>query len=109
MKNKSLSRRNFLKTSATGVTVTTALSYSNVLGANERIRLGTMGTGGRGRSLMNHAKAQPDVTFTAICDVYEPRMGDALEHAPQAKQYRDYRALLDDKTVDAVIIGSPDH
>ncbi len=109
MKNQALSRRNFLKSTTAGVTVTTALSYSNVLGANERIRLGAIGTGGRCRSLMNHAKVHPDVTFTAICDVYEPRMGDALEHAPQAKQYRDYRALLDDKTVDAVIIGSPDH
>lgn len=109
MKNPPLSRRNFLKTSATGVTVTTALSYSNVLGANDRIRLGAIGTGGRCRSLMGNAKKNPDVTFTAICDVYSPRMGDAVEHAPDAKQYGDYRALLDDKTVDAVIIGSPDH
>ena len=109
MKNSSLSRRNFLKTSATGVTVTTALSYSNVMGANDRIRLGAIGTGGRCRSLMSTAKPNPDVEFTAVCDVYEPRIVDALVIAPQAKQYRDYRALLDDKNTDAVIIGSPDH
>ena len=114
MKNSSpnklaLTRRNFLKTSATGVTLTTALSYSNVVGANDRIRLGAIGTGGRCRSLMQTAKPQPEVEFVAVCDVYEPRIEDALVIAPQAKPYRDYRALLDDKNVDAVIIGSPDH
>ncbi|MFN0120885.1 MAG: Gfo/Idh/MocA family protein, partial [Blastocatellia bacterium] len=109
MKNTSLTRRNFLKSSATGVTVTTALSSSRVPGANERIRLGAIGTGGRCRSLMSHARKEPGVEFLAVCDVYDPRMGDAMEFAPQARQIRDYRALLDDKNIDAVIIGAPDH
>ena len=109
MKKQSISRRGFLQSSATGVAITTALSYTKVFGANDRIRLGTIGTGGRCRSLMGTAKNNPDVSFTAISDVYSPRLEDALEHAPNAKQYSDYRALLDDKNVDAVIIGSPDH
>jgi predicted dehydrogenase len=52
---------------------------------------------------------QSDTEIVALCDVYEPRLLEAAEIAPQAKQYRDYRALLDDKNVDAVLIGSPDH
>lgn len=105
-----VSRRDFLKASTAGGTLATALSASKVLGANERIRLGAIGTGGRCRkSLMGNAKTQPDAELVAICDVYEPHLLQAAEVAPQAKQYRDYRALLDDKTIDAVLIGSPDH
>ncbi len=106
MTHSPLTRRNFLKT---GAIATTALSYSNVLGANERIRLGAIGTGGRCRYLMSLAAKQPDIAFVSVCDAYDPRMGDAIEFAAQAKQTRDYRALLDDKTIDAVFIGSPDH
>ena len=107
---KKITRRNFLETSTTGVAVTTALSYSKVLGANDRIRLGAIGTGGRcQKALMAYSKAQPDTEIVAVCDVYETRILEALEIAPNAKQSRDYRTVLDDKTIDAVLIGSPDH
>ena len=107
---KKINRRNFIKTSTTGVVVSTALSYSKVLGANDRIRLGAMGTGGRcQKALMAYSKIQPDAEIVAVNDVYETRITEALEIAPQAKTYRDYRAMLDDKTIDAVLIGSPDH
>ncbi len=110
MTKKEITRRNFLKTSTTGVAVSTALSYSKVLGANDRIRLGAMGTGGRCRkALMAIAKTQPDTEFIGVCDVYEPNLLQAVEMAPEAKKYNDYRLLLEDKNVDAVLIGSPDH
>ena len=107
---KNITRRNFLQTSTTGVALSTALSYSKVLGANDRIRLGAMGTGGRcQKAMMKYSLMQPDTEMVAVCDVYELRIQEALEIAPQAKQHRDYRAVLDDKTIDAVLIGSPDH
>ncbi|MBS1812060.1 MAG: Gfo/Idh/MocA family oxidoreductase [Acidobacteria bacterium] len=110
MKKQTLTRRGFLQTSASGIVASSALSYRNVLGANERIRLGAMGTGGRCRkSLMGNSKAEPDTEIVAICDVYEPNLLQAAEVAPNAKQLRDYRALLDDKSIDAILIGSPDH
>ncbi len=110
MKKQTLSRRGFLQTSASGVIVSSALSYAKVLGANDRIRLGAIGTGGRcRRALMGISKTQPDADLVAICDVYEPNLLQAAEVAPTAKQQRDYRALLDDKNIDAVLIGSPDH
>ena len=107
---KKITRRNFLETSTTSAVLTTALSYSNVLGANDRIRLGAIGTGGRcQKALMAYSKAQPDTEIVDVCDVYETRILEALEIAPNAKQSRDYRTVLDDKTIDAVLIGSPDH
>ena len=79
-------------------------------GANDRIRIGVIGTGGRARGLMNHLKRLPGNEMVAICDVYEPRMLQAAEIAgPTATKVADYRRILDDRGIDAVVIGTPDH
>ncbi|MCI0388641.1 MAG: Gfo/Idh/MocA family oxidoreductase [Acidobacteria bacterium] len=114
MKNESdaITRRGFLKHSSlgAGLALSGAFAPSSALGANDRIRIGAIGTGGRCRkSLMTYSKNQPDTELVAVCDVYEPNLLAAVEIAPKAKQYRDYRALLDDQSIDAVLIGSPDH
>ncbi len=104
-------RRKFLKTTAATV-VYSGLANSKALGANDRIRLAAIGTGGRARkSLIPIHKKQPDTEFVAICDVYEPNLLRTATEAelPKAKQVRDYRAILDDKSIDAVVIGAPDH
>ncbi len=106
-----VSRRKFLKETAAAVAVS-SLAGGKVLGANDRIRLGAIGVGGRSRkSLIPIHQNQPDTEFVAICDVYEPNLlrtvaEDGLQNA---KQVRDYRAILDDKSIDAVVIGAPDH
>jgi predicted dehydrogenase len=80
------------------------------VGANDRIRIGVIGTGGRARGLMRRLKELPGQEMVAVCDVYEPRMLEAAEIAgPQAAKVADYRRLLDDKDVHAVLIGAPDH
>ncbi len=110
--SKAITRRGFLKHSSAAASLIWFSEYaqSKVLGANDRIRIGAIGTGGRCRkSLMTHSKNQPGTELVAVCDVYEPNLLQAAEIAPGAKQYRDYRALLDDKSIDAVLIGSPDH
>jgi predicted dehydrogenase len=112
MKNPHMdvSRRTFLKTTAS--TAAVALAPGRVLGANDRIRLAAIGTGGRARkSLIPIHKNQPDTEFVALCDVYEPNLLRTVSEneLPKAKQLRDYRALLDDKSIDAVVIGTPDH
>lgn len=108
------SRRQFLTQSArrlsVGVAVFSALSAAKVLGANDRIRLGAIGTGGRTRYLMNLLKKLPGNEQVAVCDVYEPNLLEAnalLEGG--ARQYTDYRQLLESREIDAVVIGSPDH
>jgi len=80
------------------------------LGANDRIRIGVAGTGGRARSLMRLLKELPGCELVAVSDVYEPRMLEAAEIAgPGAAKHADYRRILDDKDVHAVLVGSPDH
>ena len=99
-------RRDFLRNSV----VWSALSASRVLGANERIRVAALGTGGRCSYLLGLAsKAGADIV--ALCDVYEPHRLAAQEKlAPAARaDYVDYREVLDRRDVDAVFIGSPDH
>ena len=100
------SRRQFLKTT----TAATALSQSRVLGANDRIRVAGLGTGGRGRYILDQALKAGGIEIVALCDVYEPRRLEAQEKlAPRADSYTDHRAVLDRKDIDAVVIGSPDH
>jgi predicted dehydrogenase len=108
-------RRTFLKNTAIGAGAmisSSRLAGANILGANDRIRLGAIGLGGRCRkSLTPIHKNQPDTEIVALCDVYEVNLQRAVSEiaAANAKQIRDYRAVLDDKSIDAVIIGTPDH
>lgn len=102
-------RRTFLTTAA-GLAVGTRLAASTAQGANNRIRVAVIGTGGRARGLMNQLKPLAGVEITAICDVYEPRLLQAADIAgPAASKVSDYRRILDDRTIDAVLIGTPDH
>jgi predicted dehydrogenase len=103
------SRRSFL-TAASGLVLGTRLAASSAQGANDRVRVGVIGTGGRARGLMNLLKKLPGNQMVAVCDVYEPRLLQALEIAgPQAVKVVDYRKILDDRQIDAVVIGAPDH
>ena len=99
-------RRQFIRVAAFG----SALSTSRILGANDRIRLGVIGTGGRGQLLMDLFKQCPEVEMVAVCDVYEPRRIEAKEnYAAQVREYGDYRQVLDRKDIDAVVIATPNH
>jgi predicted dehydrogenase len=99
------SRRHF-----SGAALATAASASRILGANDRIRLAAIGVGGRCQHLMRMANQTGGVEFAAVSDVYQPRMAQAKEQlAPRAEGVKDFRAVLERKDVDAVIIGSPDH
>ena len=93
---------------ARSVTVT-ALSYSRILGANDRIGLGVIGTGGRGTYVMGLFQKNSDVEVRALCDVYPARFREALASAPNARTFGDHRKLLELAEVDAVLIASPDH
>jgi predicted dehydrogenase len=90
--------------------VATASSYSKIAGANDRIRLGAIGTGGRCQSLMGLANQAGGCEIVAVSDCNPLRMDKAkARHASDARAESDYRKLLEDKSIDAVIIGSPDH
>lgn len=87
----------------------TALSYSRILGANDRIGLGTIGLGVRGSRVMSLFQQNADVEVRALCDVYGARIDSALTRAPGAKTFKDHRELLQSQGVDAVLIATPDH
>jgi predicted dehydrogenase len=101
------SRRNFLGKMASGLAV--AAAPGSVLGANERIRLGIIGAGDRGMQIVREAIACPNTEFVAFADIYTKRFERALSAAPNAKTYLDHRYLLDDKSIDAVLIATPQH
>jgi predicted dehydrogenase len=103
-------RRTFFMASVSGLALGVRNVSATVQGANDRIRIGVIGTGGRARGLMNHLKRLPGNEMVALCDVYEPRVLQAAEIAgPAAVKAADYRRILDDRTIDAVVIGAPDH
>ncbi|MFM7098417.1 MAG: Gfo/Idh/MocA family protein [Gemmataceae bacterium] len=77
---------------------------------SEIIRLGCIGTGGRCRALMKSLLTIPNVSIVALSDVRLDALAQAKALAgDKVTTFSDYRKLLDDKTIDAVVIGSPDH
>jgi predicted dehydrogenase len=101
------SRRVFIGKVATGLAGT--LATSSVLGANERVRIGIIGIGDRGSEILRQALALPNVECVGAADVYTYRLEQAKAIAPDAKTYLDYRHLLDDKSIDAILIATPQH
>ena len=86
-----------------------------VLGANDRLNLGVIGVGRRGGYLVDRVYATGEnLTITSICDTYEGyrlRAKDKVQTKENAapKLYLDYRELLADKSIDAVVIATPEH
>ena len=114
-KKMSMTRREFVSKAtkgaiAVGTGVAVARASAPILGANDRIRLGVIGPGGRGRGLMRVAQSIPNVKLTAICDVYSENLKKAHDLASgNSTTFTDYRRLLDSKDLDGVIIATPDH
>ncbi len=107
------SRRQFVKRLGIASTALAlpALSYSRVLGANGRLRIASVGTGGKGWSDLNGVAASPAVEVAALCDIDSSaeHLGRAAEKYPQAKTHADWRALLDqDKEFEGIIVSTPD-
>ena len=96
-------RRDFARATLT----TTALSYSRILGANEKVNFGLIGAGGRGKGVMGTFQKTGRVNVTSVCDVYDARIDQAQTQAPGAKGFKEHRKLLESKDVDVVLIATP--
>src|ERR1035441_6100966 len=108
-----INRRDFIKRAAltTGSLSLSMAGFSTtkVIGSNDRIRLGVIGTGQQGLSDMRYFK-DCGVEVATVCDVYEPNLAKGLSAAGgKAKAVKDFRTVLDDKDIDVVLIGTPDH
>ena len=77
---------------------------------SDQLNVGIIGSGGRGRFLMERFARDASVRLIAVCDVYEPNLEAGLSVAQgKAKAYRRYKELLNDKNIDIVIIATPEH
>src|SRR5580658_907981 len=101
-----MNRRTFLLTGGSLLAVQAAPS--------DQINLGVIGSGSRGTFVMTVFQKDPALHVTGICDVYEPNLENALSTASKTpgthpKIYRNYKELLADKDIDAVLIATPEH
>ncbi|MDO5571770.1 MAG: Gfo/Idh/MocA family oxidoreductase [Bacteroidales bacterium] len=117
-----ITRRNFLKKSATalagGLILPSFLEdnylYGNVLGANDRINVGLIGCRSMGWGDLQALLSNPQIDCIALCDidqnVLKNRGAELTTQRNKAPQlFGDYRKMLDNKDIDAVMIGTPDH
>jgi len=106
------SRRNFLKTTALGTAAITfsALSWSRAAGANGDIRVAQIGFRSQGSGHISSLRKMKGVRVVALCDVDSQVLGKKAEELGGGVQtYKDIRALLENKDVDAVSIATPNH
>ncbi|HUG52300.1 MAG TPA: Gfo/Idh/MocA family oxidoreductase [Vicinamibacteria bacterium] len=120
---KPASRRKFLSqtiaagTAALAAPGVSAASADRVRGANDRIRIGLIGCGGMGRSNLKDFVKVDGVECVALCDVDDAQVAKTRKEVLEAEKAgpaprmatRDFRRLLDDKDIDAVIVATPDH
>ncbi len=126
-KNEQTTRRDFLTrdsglaaaasllsaAEAKGAAKPASKATGRVLGANDRINIAFIGNGMQFQTLLrvfqNRQKEKNDVHFSAVCDVWEPRLKHALEKSGAEKAYRDYREVLARPDIDGVVLAVPDH
>lgn len=105
-------RRQFLKTTALAGTAAafSARSYSQIVGANDRVRVGQIGFGLVGRIHARNFHTNKGSQLVAISETYQPR-ADACKElvGSELKQFSDFRKMLEDKSIDAVVVATPDH
>ncbi|HOT49389.1 MAG TPA: Gfo/Idh/MocA family oxidoreductase, partial [Candidatus Hydrogenedentes bacterium] len=111
-----MDRRQFLaRTGAAAWAAGAVSTFSiNAAGANQRIRIGVMGAGGRGTQLAEWFAQRPDVQVVYVADPDKARRDMCVERIKKIakrkpKSIPDFRKMLDDKRVDAIINATPDH
>jgi predicted dehydrogenase len=105
-------RRAFVQTLAAAGVGLALPGRVRAAGPNGRLRVASIGTGGKGWSDVTSVAASPHVDIVALCDIDEGanHLGRAAEKFPQARRFTDWRRLLDDsREIDAVIVSTPDH
>lgn len=107
--NASFTRRSFLRTTALGTvgiwTAGPALGWAKAL-AKDKLNLGIIGVANRGGDNLRGVAGE---NIVALCDVDSNQLAAAAKNFPGAKTYQDFRRLIDQKDIDAVVVSTPDH
>lgn len=103
-----LSRRHFLLASA-AASIAVAPARRTFALANDSINLGFISCGGRANEHMQQFSKLSGVNIAGLCDPDEARLDDAKKKFPKAQTWTDLRALLDDPTIDAVVVATTNH
>ena len=104
-----MKRREFLKSAALGSAGVVLGSYAasaRRLSANDKLNLGIIGVAARGGDNLKEVATE---NIVALCDVDEQRLNAAAQQFPGAKLYHDFRRLIDQKDIDAIVVSTPDH
>lgn len=106
-----VNRRSFLQTASTGIAVAAAQPVRAALGAADKLAIGLIGCGGRGKHDARLFRENAGVELRWLCDVDSQRLAETAREfdIPAERCVGDLRRLLDDKSLDAVIIATPDH
>ena len=112
------SRREFIKTTgaitlgaATVLGNRTGLAANQKMAPSDTVQIGVIGTGSRAQHLIQNFLTVPGVNIRAVCDIYEPNLkkGLGLSGGEKTESFTDYRKLLEDKEIDAVLVATPLH
>ena len=108
---QSFTRRDFVRTAAAATSLLSARSYSQVVGAGERIRIGVIGCGGMAGYHMQtlvKMREKDNLDILGVCDIWRKRLDEAVK-TTGGTPYEDYRRLLEIKDIDYVLIATPEH
>lgn len=107
----SLTRRQILQASVTGVALHLLPSSARAVTANGKLRTGHVGVGGMGGADLNSISSHPKVEVAALCDVDKSTLDKAKARFPDAKVFRDFREMISQmgESLDAVVVSTPDH
>lgn len=101
-----MNRRQFLLAGGAIAAAGLGPSITRAAAPGDRIRVGVIGTGVRGLQLIGFLNELPQFSVAAVCDVLPFRLDEARTYAPAAAAGTDYRRILDDSGIDAVIIAT---
>src|SRR5512144_1512061 len=108
----SLPRRDFLRTVGVAAAGTALAGCQTTraprkISANEKLNIAVIGVAGRGGENLKEVAALENIV--ALCDVDSTRLANAAKNFPAAKTYADYRKLIDQRDIDAILVATPDH
>src|SRR5438094_4367448 len=107
--NRSLNRRQFIQQSAaaaTGAWLINIQTLARSISPNDKLNIGMIGVANRAGDDLREVSTE---NIVALCDIDDNYLAAAKEKYTSAKTYNDFRRLLDQKDIDAVVIGTPDH